>query len=126
MEQLLSVLDLFNITLFLFLRLFIAPTKKPGSCEMQIIGDTTVYFDWDHVLTEDVPGILGGYRILYRKFYQTGVMAPNIDITEPAMSQRTITRFKSFTWYHVEIAAFTGGGLGPPCVFVFRTPPGGK
>lgn len=93
---------------------------------MQIMNENTAYFGWEHLHPDDLPGKLGGYRISYWKYLKEDGTNPVVDTLEPGLTQRTIKTFRSFTWYRVEIKGFTTGGEGPPCVFIFKTPPGGS
>ena len=85
--------------------------------------ERTVFFSWEMIPAQQVPSTLLGYEIKYRKYheetYQISTAAPN-------MNQRTVSLFKPFTWYWVEVAGYTSAGVGPHQVFVFKMPPGRK
>ena len=101
---------------------YLAPYIKPPSCTYQILDERTVYFSWDMIPTQQVPGTLLGYKIKYKK-YDEDIF--NTAIADSPMTQRTVSTFKPFTWYWVEVAGFTKAGVGPHEVFVFKMPPGG-
>ena len=85
--------------------------------------ERNVYFTWDMIPAQEVPGTLLGYEIKYRKYheetYQTAISPSNIN-------QKTVSSFKPFTWYWVEVAGYTKAGVGPHQVFVFKMLPGRK
>lgn len=91
---------------------------------MQTMDSNTIFFSWEQIPESKVPGRFLGYRISYRKLTENATIEVNI---EPNTLQRTINTFKAYTWYWVEIAGYSNGGIGPSCIpFVFRTPEGGR
>lgn len=108
-----------------FLCFFIVPYIKPPSCTYIIMNERTVYFSWDAIPPSQVPGVLRGYEIKFRKYHKE---KENFAIADETMSQKTVFDFKPYTWYWVEVAGFTNAveRVGPHEVFVFRMPPGGK
>ena len=103
---------------------FIEPTVTPGPCEMQTLDSYTIFFSWNAIPESKVPGRFLGYRITYKERESN---LSNVILVDPASLQRTVNTFQAYTWYWVEIAGYSNGGIGPPCMpFVFRTPEGGK
>ena len=102
---------------------FKEPTISPAPCQMQSIDPYTVYFSWNVIPNDKVPGRFLGYRIFSKKKFENQT---SVVYVESSVLQRTVRTFEAFTWYWVEIAGYSNGGIGPSCVFVFKTPPGGK
>ncbi|XP_057292100.1 uncharacterized protein LOC130614680 isoform X2 [Hydractinia symbiolongicarpus] len=98
------------------------PYIKPPSCSYLILDAKTVYFSWSEIPSVQVPGILRGYEIKYRKYFDKN--NTHYSIADETMSQKTVATFRPYTWYWVEVAGFTSAGTGPFELFVFQTPPG--
>ncbi|XP_066935071.1 uncharacterized protein [Clytia hemisphaerica] len=97
------------------------PYIKPPNGDHSILSYETVYFNWDAISVNQVPGVLRGYQITYRSYFDNSTL---VSRTSPDLLQRTITGMTPNTWYWVEIAGFTNKGLGPEHLLIFQTPPG--
>jgi len=82
---------------------------------------STLYINWNAISIGFVPGILRGYQITYKQYFDNTTITTR---TAPDLLQRTLLNLIPNTWYWIEIAGFTNAGLGPEHLIVTKTPPG--
>ncbi|XP_022784712.1 protein sidekick-1-like isoform X2 [Stylophora pistillata] len=95
------------------------PSRSPQNLWANNISSTALRITWNPVPTGFVHGILRGYRILYKE--KNKPSAPYTKITvSPGVRKREIHDLKKFTYYSIQVLAFTikGDGIQSPTVDV--------
>ena len=117
-------MHIFKIIIYYQFTIFISvPYIEPPNYKYDVLDYSTVYLSWNAISIGYVPGILRGYQITYREYFNNQTFVVK---TAPDLLQRTLTNLIPFTHYWFEIAGYTDEGLGPEKLIVLKTPPGRK
>ena len=98
------------------------PDAAPSNLKVMAIKASEVFLEWTPIPKANVHGILKGYELKYKKYFDT---VYDVEYTEGEISEKSISRLKGFTLYMFEVSAYTTTGKGPPAVEVIKTLEGG-
>lgn len=104
------------------------PSSGPVNVTAVTVTSTVIQVSWGNVSQEDQNGLILGYRIVYR--LSSGDVHPYFKIVnDSSTSSVNVTELKKFSWYSVQVLAFTGvgdGALSQPAVLAmtFEDVPG--
>ena len=98
------------------------PDAAPSNLKVMSIKASEVFLEWTPIPRANVHGILKGYEIKYKKYFDKEYA---IEYTESEISEKTISRLKGFSLYLFEVSAYTTTGKGPPVAGVIKTLEGG-
>jgi len=101
----------------------VAPYIAPPNLKHYIIDKGTVFIEWLPIPSSQVPGILRGYVIRYRGYFENDTTTITVD---EVTTLRTITHLRSNSFYWLEVSGFTNAGEGPKSLVIINTPPGRK
>ena len=92
------------------------PSLPPQNVWANNISSTALRAKWNPVPPSFVHGILRGYKVLYKKTNEPSAPYTNLTVP-PGVRLKEIYQLRKFTFYTIQVLAFTikgNGALSPP------------
>ena len=103
---------------------FTVPSMSPSNITCKEWSSQKLIIEWSQIDDSKWHGFMGGYIAFYKLYETTGSWS---NVTAHSVAKQiTIENLKPYTRYEIELAAFTGKGLGPSAWIQCRTLESGK
>lgn len=89
---------------------FLVPDTFPSNLTGFNTSSTELFLEWSHLKDKEWNGRALGYKIFF--ILKRGYKTQEVKIS-PHATRTTLDNLLKFTWYKIQIAAFTSKGTGP-------------